>query len=289
MKISVVIPTHNRPDNLRRAINSVLHQSRPADEIIVVDDGSDIPAVVPEGVTLLRHDESKGGSAARNTGIRAAASDYIAFLDDDDECLPTRLKRIAEASADVIHHPARIVYTNEGVEYDSRPSHNITVDRLLTANLIGTTSVVCVNRDLALAVGGFDETLPALQDWEMWIRLAKGGASFFCLDTPLTRYHFATGERAMSKSIDNMNEAVRLIIAKHQADFHHLNPAQKRALAATTAGWKAHRHNMRGARLNAAWAYLTGALKSRKPSLLAQAALSIGGVRSLALARKLVK
>ena len=100
MKISVVIPAYNAAAWIRRAVNSVLSQTRPADEIIVVDDGStdgtgDIVRMYDGRVRLLQQ-ANAGAAAARNTGILAATGDWIAFLDADDEWLPQKLQRQTE-------------------------------------------------------------------------------------------------------------------------------------------------------------------------------------------------
>src|SRR5690348_13147078 len=100
--VSVIIPTHNRSDFLRNAITSVLNQTYQDFEIIVVDDGSTdntsevVANFSDERITFIRHDTNKGGSAARNTGILASKCDYIAFLDDDDEWLPDKLRKQME-------------------------------------------------------------------------------------------------------------------------------------------------------------------------------------------------
>lgn len=95
--ISVVIPTHNRPALLQDALASVLSQTVPPAEVIIVDDASSPPAELPEchdGITmhLLRHEQTRGGAAAKNTGARAARGNLIAFLDDDDLWAPTYLE-----------------------------------------------------------------------------------------------------------------------------------------------------------------------------------------------------
>ena len=101
-KVSVVIPVFNRPAAVRRAIESVLAQTCQDFEIIVVDDGStdETPAVVAgladPRMTLIQHEGNRGGSAARNTGLRAASAEYVAFLDSDDEWLPRKLERQLE-------------------------------------------------------------------------------------------------------------------------------------------------------------------------------------------------
>ncbi|MFZ9011987.1 MAG: glycosyltransferase family 2 protein, partial [Anaerohalosphaeraceae bacterium] len=96
MKISVVIPAYNAEKHIGRAIDSVLAQTRPADEVIVIDDGSsDATAEVVRSYgdkIMFIHQENAGASVARNTGIKAATSDWIAFLDADDEWLPNKLQ-----------------------------------------------------------------------------------------------------------------------------------------------------------------------------------------------------
>src|SRR5699024_5570587 len=111
--VSIVIPTHARPVFLGRAIDSVLRQTFPAWELLVVDDnppGSEARVVTERfmedfrweaRIRYLQHPTNLGGGAARNTGIRAAKGPYVAFLDDDDEWLPEKLalqlERIAAA------------------------------------------------------------------------------------------------------------------------------------------------------------------------------------------------
>jgi GT2 family glycosyltransferase len=96
--VSVVIPSHNRPVLLQEALSSVLEQTYPPSEIIVVDDASTPPVCLPasrNGITLrlLRHEQAKGGAAAKSAGAHAARSELLAFLDDDDLWAPTYLER----------------------------------------------------------------------------------------------------------------------------------------------------------------------------------------------------
>src|SRR5574341_762936 len=119
--ISVVIPTHNRSGLLPRAIKSVLGQSYPHFEVIIVDDASldgtqEVVEALGNGRLLyLRHTTNLGGSAARNTGIRAARGELVAFLDDDDEWLPQKLARQIQAALNAHHDQWPVVYT--GLQY----------------------------------------------------------------------------------------------------------------------------------------------------------------------------
>src|SRR3989338_8677774 len=98
VKVSVIIPTHNRPELLKRAVKSVLNQTYKDLEVIVVDDGLEkradetVNSFNDSRLKYIQHPEEKGGSAARNTGIKNSSGEFIAFLDDDDEWLPEKLE-----------------------------------------------------------------------------------------------------------------------------------------------------------------------------------------------------
>jgi glycosyltransferase involved in cell wall biosynthesis len=184
-KVSVVIPAFNRPVPVRRAIESVLAQTCQDLEIIVVDDGSTdataeaVEAVADRRITLIRHERNRGGSAARNTGIRASSAPFVAFLDSDDEWLPSKLERqleVFERSSEML----ALVYTGaERVFADGSVSRHTARRRvdltraLLTENVVGETSVGMVRRNALDAIGGFDESLPSCQDLDLWLRICE--------------------------------------------------------------------------------------------------------------------
>lgn len=93
--VSVILPTHNRPDLLLKAIDSLVQQTRPDWEALIVDDASTPPAMVPDDprIRIVRHDSGKGGAACKNTGITHAGAPVLAFLDDDDLYAPNYLER----------------------------------------------------------------------------------------------------------------------------------------------------------------------------------------------------
>ena len=98
-KVSIIIPTHNRPDMLAKAIESAVDQSLSDLEVIVVDDGSSVPVDYEgedERVRVHRHSIAQGVSAARNAGLSLANGEYIAFLDDDDTLLPDYAGKMLE-------------------------------------------------------------------------------------------------------------------------------------------------------------------------------------------------
>jgi len=178
--IAVVIPSFDRVHVLARAVDSVLAQTSPADECIVVDDGSSdgtsafVRRRFPD-VTCLRQSH-RGVSAARNLGIGAARSHWIAFLDSDDCWMPDKLalqRRALAGSGRTICHSEEI-WIRRGRRVNPMRKHRkrggwIYRDCLPRCALSPSTSIV--RRDLLEAVGGFDESLPACEDYDLWLRL----------------------------------------------------------------------------------------------------------------------
>jgi glycosyltransferase involved in cell wall biosynthesis len=183
--VSVVIPVFNRPAAVRRAIESVLAQTCQDFEVIVVDDHStdntaaSVMACTDPRVRLIRHEQNRGGSAARNTGIQAGSAPYVAFLDSDDEWLPMKLERQLEVFARsrdrlaLVYTGADRVYADGSMERHI-PTRQANLARtLLTENVVGETSVGMLRRSALEAVGGFDESLPASQDLDLWLRISE--------------------------------------------------------------------------------------------------------------------
>ena len=170
---------------MRRAIDSVLAQTRQDFEIIVVDDAStdDTPASVAAytdpRIRMIRHERNRGGSAARNSGIRAGSAPYVAFLDSDDQWFPTKLEKqlaLFDRSGEtlgLVYVGAERVFADGSVEtHIPRRCENLARE-LLTDNLVGETSLGMVRRRAADAIGGFDEELPASQDMDFWLRICE--------------------------------------------------------------------------------------------------------------------
>ena len=199
--VSVVIPARNAVGTLKAAIESVLAQTRGAREIIVVDDAStDETASVArafEGVVLIALETSRGAAAARNAGIAAATSPWVAFLDADDEWLPEKLERqfaliAGEPDASLVFCASREFAPGGSSLGDTFREGAVTTGSeawksLLKTNFVATPTVV-VPRVLLLDLGGFDESLPVGEDQDMWIRLALAGRLAY-VPEPLARVH----------------------------------------------------------------------------------------------------
>jgi glycosyltransferase involved in cell wall biosynthesis len=181
-KISVVIPVHNRPAEVLRAIRSVREQTVTVQEIIVVDDGStdETPGVLESqipGILLLKQ-ENAGAAAARNTGILAAKGEWIAFLDSDDTWLPDKLEK--QCTFLRTHPGIRILQTEEiwirsGKRVNPpnkylKKGGNIFTE-CLSHCIISTSTVIC-RKDLLEESGLFDTTLPVCEDYDLWLRIA---------------------------------------------------------------------------------------------------------------------
>ncbi len=198
--VSVVIPTYNRSEKLRRAIKSVLDQSHRNFELIVIDDNSeDDTEEVVEGfgddrIVYHRNKKNLGGGGARNLGIRESSAEYIAFLDDDDEWLPRKLEKQLKA---IKGAPASYcgVYTGLTKYRGGKPLTQKMIARegdifhdLLWENIIGSTSVILLRKGCVTEVGGFTQGLPASQELDLYLRLAEK-YEFGCVPESLVKYH----------------------------------------------------------------------------------------------------
>ncbi|MBI3782604.1 MAG: glycosyltransferase [Deltaproteobacteria bacterium] len=184
MPVSVIIPTYNRSAMVVEALRSAVAQSAPAHEVIVVDDGSndDTLAVLQresaKDVHLIRR-ANRGVAAARNLGVARSSGDLIAFLDSDDLWLPDKL---ATQTAFFATHPeAMICQTEEvwirnGVRVNPRTYHHKPSGDVFDASLercLVSPSAVMMRRALFEEIGGFDESLPACEDYDLWLRIAR--------------------------------------------------------------------------------------------------------------------
>ena len=180
-RVSVIIPTHNRPQLLTRAVASAFAAGTDV-EVVVVDDAStdDTAAVCKTlaGINYVRVEHNQGVAGARNVGVHASAAEYIALLDDDDVRAPgsldLQLARLAgEPEAGLIYGPA-LVSSTDRVKYDHYPQPCPSGDvfwRLLSRNFIPSGSVIfrraCLDR-----TGLFDPSISGIDDWDLWLRIA---------------------------------------------------------------------------------------------------------------------
>lgn len=193
--VGVVIPTFDRAHTLARALDSVFAQTLPPQQVIVVDDGStdstaELVAGYP-GVCYLRQ-ENRGVSAARNLGIRHCGCDWIALLDSDDEWLPEKLRVQFEALAE---NPGyRLIHCDEiwirnGRRVNPGDRHRKRGGWIFEYCLplcVISPSAAVIEKSLLEEAGGFNEQLPACEDYDLWLRICSGFPVLY-VDRPLLR------------------------------------------------------------------------------------------------------
>lgn len=232
-RISVIIPTYNRPSLLARSVKSVLDQTFTDLELIVVDSSPDeksasiISEIKDPRIRYIRTDK-KNAAASRNAGIKNAAGEYIAFQDDDDEWLPEKLQIQFEAisSAD---RSSGIVYcafwrikgrTRTYFPFGARNIRESKLsgdlqNKLLSGNVVSTQTAL-VKRECFDKCGLFDENFPALEDWELWIRMSFS-YNYIFINKPLVHVYHSKASLTTDKVADI--RARELLLTKYRKDL----------------------------------------------------------------------
>ena len=206
--VSVVIPTYNREGELIRSIRSVLAQTEPRIEVVVVDDASDcdtgaiVEKLEDHRLRYVRLDSNAGPGAARNRGIREARAGLVAFQDSDDEWLPAKLAKQLEAlrrggpEVGVVTCDKLRVLKSGETKYHRTP--DVVAGRLLNPRTrfyqtfaFGVQTTL-VRRELLERAGGFDEAMRYFEDSELFLRLVQE-TSFYRVPEPLVLYHETGG------------------------------------------------------------------------------------------------
>jgi len=265
--VSVIIPTYNRAHLIGRAIKSVLNQTYHDFELIVVDDGSKdnteevVKRFKDERIRYTRHDKNKGGGAARNTGIKIARGKFIAFLDSDDQWLPQKLEKqivMFEKKSEKIG----VIYTGlffvnnvykKICLWIPQKEGNISKD-IIFKNYVGSLSTVIIRRECFEKCGLFDESLPACQDWDIYIRLAKR-CHFTFIKEPLVWY--CTDNNRITTDLKARVEGHKKILGKYFQDIKKSRKVYSKYLF-TIGNFFCHLGQMRKGRLEflrAIWTY----------------------------------
>lgn len=202
MSVSVVITTHNRPQLLLEAIKSVLQQSFPVKEIIVVDDASEISSasmIHQLNSTIIHYHkfpQSQGANAARNYGIENSSGDFIAFLDDDDQWdsrkVEHQINHTLSYDSVFSYTGMKLINTQGKVvqeTFHQASNENEILVSLFKKNFIGGTSSILVNRKFLMEYNiRFDPFLPALQDYDFYIQIFHHTQIISAIELPLVHY-----------------------------------------------------------------------------------------------------
>ncbi len=243
--ISAIIPVYNGAGFVADAIESVLRQTRPVREVIAVNDGStdgtaEVLAGFGDRITVVTQ-ANAGLPAARNAGIRAAAGEWLGFLDADDWWSPEKVRLIedflaAHADCGVVYGAAEHRWPDGRTmvfRRDADWTHaDLTRDLWFRNQVLGGGSGAVVRRDLLDEVGEFDETLRAGEDWDMWIRLADE-TQFGYVDEIFV--HRRERYDSMSREIDRMLEWDLRVFEKHLPLFRRQGMTARQARRARAA------------------------------------------------------
>ncbi len=229
---SVIIPTYNRSDKLRRALGSVEDQTFKDFEVVVCDDGStddtrDVVASFKDRLELTYlYEENWGGPARpRNIGIRAARAEWVCFLDADDWWYPEKLATVARSldSADILYHDLdvyprkalRLIRKIRGRELKSP----VFVDLMVGANALSTSSVV-VKKALVQEAGCFmeDKAIIGMEDYDLWLRFARISERFTYLPRSLGVYW--TGETSLTEVSERQISRFTTVFQNHAKHLH---------------------------------------------------------------------
>lgn len=278
-EVTVVIPTRGRWRLLSTAaLPAALEQTDVDHEVIVVDDGSTdetpqrLALISSPRLEVVRHETSRGVARARNAGIRAARGRWVSFLDDDDVWAPTKLRRQIDAARE---RDALFAYSSGGgldayrrfLFAVAAPDPDTVARALLRWNVIwcGCSNVIA-RTDTVRQLGGFDENLAQLADWDLWIRLALAGQAAADLDVSVG-YVMHDESMLLTDRRDVFLE-MDYLVEKHRVASETYGITFDRALFSR---WVARGHRMAGRRLQSARTYARGALRHRDTGALPRA------------------
>lgn len=228
--ISVIIPTHDRPDLLRRAIRSVLAQNLQPYEVIIVDDIGTLETekVVEEFqsslIRYVHNKEGKGATSSRNLGATLAQGKYIAFLDDDDEWLESKLYKqfslLQKRGLDACFSQIKIQYENSSLSYSTKAKlPDKPLISILQENFIGATITAVIRRSVFLSLGGFDSVFKAREEYDLWIKIILNGYQVGVIEEPLAiSYRSLENRSRISANINSYIDAVEKLNYKYEKE-----------------------------------------------------------------------
>ena len=233
--ISVIIPTHNRCELLKRAISSVINQTILPKEIIIVDNGSTddtyqmVSSLFPEINYFI--EKKRGVSAARNKGILESKSKWIAFLDSDDTWKPTKLEKQMEFSI-FNQDKYRIIHTDENWYRNKKFLNQLKKHKKSGGNIFKNSLQLCcispssvvLKKQIFDDYGLFDENLEVCEDYDMWIRITSKEEVGF-LDSPLVSKYGGHSDQ-LSKKFWGMDR-FRIKSLEKNLKNEHFSKSQK--------------------------------------------------------------
>lgn len=240
-KVSAIITTRNRLELLKRAIDSVMAQTYPDVECIVVDDAStdDTPEYcqsLPVRYIRISPSESCGGNHARNVGIKAAQGEYVEFLDDDDYWLPQKTEKqvrlMEEKQCSLVYCGMRGEFVDtKGIFYKDASVDDLFAGdmsrRILMLINCCTSSLIMARKEMLLQIGMFDEKVRFWQDYELTVRAAQV-TPFYPVKEILCVYRFdSMDKQRITNRLDGWEANMAYLLQKHEPLFARLNSIER--------------------------------------------------------------
>ena len=281
--MTIIIPTRgNRRRFLEQSVRDALRQVDVDIEVLIVDDGSrDADAVhgietLDSRIRVIRHDRPGGAARARNTGVANAYGTWSAFLDDDDRWAPTKLRTqlaaAGAAQASWVYCAALTIDQEDRPLFVNRAGRPSTRDWLGIVNPIpGGSSNAVARTELLHAVGGFDERLAFLADWDLWVRLAAKAAPAVS-DEVLVAYRLHPGNMQV-REVEEVDTDLDYLGRKHLP----ARDSRRNLIGSSALAWRARAYRRTGRRGQAARLFLRRWWLTREPRDLAQALVSLFG------------
>lgn len=234
--VSIVLPTYNRADTVGKAIESVLGQTYPYFELLVIDDGSTdnteavVKAYQDERIRYCKMPQNGGQSKARNYGMQLAKYDYIAFEDSDDIWYANKLEmqmqimKQADSKIGVVYHKLKyclqngnIVMPDEGISLEKK--NGDIYAQLLYDNLIGMPTIL-IRKECLEEIGYLDESLRSLEDYDFVLRICQKYQAVF-IDQILLDAEYS--ENGVSANSYNYLVASCVLVCKYKYDYIRTN------------------------------------------------------------------
>lgn len=246
--VAVIITTKNRADYLDRAFNSVINQSVPPDEIIIVDDFSDIrlgndtlrqynDSSLNVGAKFKYHfnESACGGNFSRNLGVKLSVSlsksEIIMFLDDDDAWEPNKVEiqlGLFENGNSFVYTGKKFVSSDDLTKVNRKSVESESDKNIWLGNYIGSTSGVALKKELFFSAGMFDENLQSLQDFDLWIRCLKLTPAVWDGAHSLIYTVHKSNNRQVSSNVNKHLQSIDTIFNKYALEINDLTGKQRK-------------------------------------------------------------
>lgn len=230
--ISIIIPSFNRGKELIESLLSLNDQTCLEFEVIVVDDCSVEPVIIDVTeyrykIKLHRNEINLGAAASRNIGVQLSSCEWLCFLDDDDRFMDNKISTLNEEiklneSVDLFFHRAKLNLVNENGTYLSSvylPDEKKMKEEIFKVNFIGGAPVITLKKDIFIALGGFDEHMSALEDYDFAIKCVVNDLKIHNIKQVLIECNYFTKRVSVSKNIKNTRNALNHIYKKYNLTY----------------------------------------------------------------------